>query len=337
VPPASSPAGSGGRAAGRPRLSSLAILDDYQGVSLTLVDWAAGLPGVSVVAFGDHLSDEDALVARLAPFDAVVAMRERTPFGAGLLARLPNLALLITTGPFNAAIDLAAARDSGVVVCGTGGTASPTAELTWGLILALARHVPAEDGAVRAGRWQHTVGVGLEGKTLGLVGLGRLGGRVAAVGSAFGMRLVAWSPHLTAERAARHQAELVDKATLFASADVVSVHLVLGEGTRGLIAEKELRAMRPSAYLVNTSRGPIIDEVALVRALSEGWIAGAGLDVFDEEPLPLDHPLRRMPRTVLTPHLGYVTEETYRIFYGEALEDARAFQAGVPVRVIEPR
>jgi len=318
-------------------VSSLAILDDYQGVALTSVDWAGGLPGVSVVAFRDHLADEDALVQRLLPFDAVVAMRERTPFGPTLLGRLPNLALLVTTGPFNAAIDLSAARDAGVVVCGTGGTASPTAELTWGLILALARNVPVEDAAIRAGGWQQTVGVGLEGKTLGMVGLGRLGGRVARVGQAFGMRVVAWSPHLTPERAARHEAELVDKATLFETADVVSVHLVLGEGTRGLITERELRAMRPSALLVNTSRGPIIDEPALVRAVTEGWIAGAGLDVFDEEPLPPEHPLRRAPRTVLTPHLGYVTEETYRVFYGDALEDVQAFLAGSPVRVIDPR
>jgi len=316
------------------RLSSLAVLDDYQGVSSTMVDWAAGVPGLQVVAFRDHLADEDALVARLYPFDAVMAMRERTPFGPALLGRLPNLRLLITTGPFNAAIDMAAASEAGIVVCGTGGTASPTAELTWGLILALVRHVPAEDAAIRAGGWQQTVGVGLEGRTLGLVGLGRLGARVAAVGHAFGMRVVAWSPHLTPERAAHHDAELVSKAELFELADVVSVHIVLGDGTRGLIAEEELRAMRPSAFLVNTSRGPIVDEPALVRALTEGWIAGAGLDVFDEEPLPPDHPLRRTPRTVLTPHLGYVTEETYRIFYQEALENVQAFVAGSPVRVI---
>jgi phosphoglycerate dehydrogenase-like enzyme len=312
----------------------LAILDDYQGVADTIVDWSA-LPDVEVTAFTDHLSDEVALVDRLAPFDGIMAMRERTAFTRRVLEHLPALRLLVTTGPFNAAIDVQAARDQGVVVSGTGGAPWPTAELTWALILAVARHVPAEDRSVRAGGWQHTIGADLYDRTLGVVGLGNLGTKVAEVGRAFGMHILAWSQNLTPERARGSGAELVTKDELFARSDVVTVHLVLSDRTRGLIGERELKAMRGSAYLINTSRGPIVDEHALVQALQEGWIAGAGLDVFDEEPLPADHPLRRAPRTVLTPHIGYVTQDTYRVFFDHALEDVQAFLAGAPIRVIE--
>jgi phosphoglycerate dehydrogenase-like enzyme len=236
----------------------------------------------------------------------------------------------------NASIDVAAAAAQGITVCGTQGLPYPTAELTWGLILALVRRIAAEDRATREGAWQTTLGVGLNGKTLGVLGLGTLGSRVARVGAAFEMEVLAWSQNLTAERAAAAGARLVPRDELLARADVVSIHLVLSERTRGLLGARELGLMKPSAYLVNTSRGPIVDEAALLAALQAGRLAGAGLDVFDEEPLPRDHPLRRLPNTVITPHLGYVTEETYRIFFGHALEDVEAFLRGAPVRVLRP-
>lgn len=316
-------------------MTRVAILDDYQAVALRLADWGS-LPA-DVVVFRDHVADEAGVAARLADVDVVVAMRERTPFTRSLLARLPRLRLLVTTGMRNASIDLRAAADGGILVCGTAGLPSPTAELTWALILALARHVPREDRATRDGRWQETLGTTLSGKTLGVLGLGQLGSRVARVGRAFEMDVLAWSQNLTAERAAAAGATLAgSKDEVLARADVVTIHLVLGERTRGLLGARELALMRPTAYLVNTSRGPIVDEPALIAALRAGTIAGAGLDVYDEEPLPPDHPLRRLPNTVITPHLGYVTEETYRIFYPQAVEDVRAFLAGSPVRVLSP-
>ncbi len=317
-------------------MTRVAILDDYQGVARRMADWASLGPAVEVVVFRDHAAAEDEVAARLADFDVVVAMRERTPFPQSLLDRLPRLRLLVTTGMRNAAIDVSAAADRGVLVCGTAGLPYPTAELAWALILSLVRHVPHEDRATRAGRWQETLGTGLNGKTLGVLGLGTLGSRVARVGRAFEMEVLAWSQNLTAERAAAAGASLVGRDELLARADVVTIHLVLSERTRGLIAARELGLMRREAYLVNTSRGPIVDEAALIRALRAGALAGAGLDVYDEEPLPPDHPLRRLPNTVITPHLGYVTEETYRLFYGQALEDVRAFLAATPVRVLTP-
>jgi len=317
-------------------MTRVAILDDYQRVALRMADWKSLPADTEVVVFEDHLSDPGAVAKRLADFDAVVAMRERTAFPRTLLERLPRLRLLITTGMRNASIDVRAATDRGIVVCGTGGLPYPTAELTWGLILALFRRIPAEDRATRDGRWQTTLGLGLNGKTLGVLGLGTLGSRVAKVGKAFEMDVVAWSQNLTAARAAEAGAALVGHDELLSRSDVVTIHLVLGDRTRGLIGARELGLMKPSAHLVNTSRGPIVDEAALVAALREGKIAGAGLDVFDEEPLPADHPFRRLPNTVITPHLGYVTEETYRIFYRNALEDVQAYLAGAPVRVLQP-
>ena len=310
----------------------VAVLDDYQVVALEMADWSS-LPA-DVDVFSDHLSDEQDLVNRLEPYDVVVAMRERTPFQRSLLERLPNLRLLVTTGMRNASIDVGAAHDSGVTVCGTEGLPYPTAELTWGLILALMRRIPAEDAATRQGEWQVTMGEGLQGKTLGLLGLGRLGSQVAAVGNAFGMDLIAWSQNLTAERAAEYGAALVSKEELLSRSDILTIHLVLGDRTRGLVGADELSLMKRSAYLVNTSRGPIVDEAALIDALRKGTIAGAGLDVFDVEPLPADHVLRTLPNTVLTPHMGYVTAETYRVFYGDAVEDIRAFLDGSLVRVV---
>src|SRR5262245_29058846 len=313
----------------------IAILDDYQGVALRLADWSS-LPA-EVVVFRDHLAEEARVAARLADFDVIVAMRERTPFPRTLFERLPRLRLLVTTGMRNAAIDLRAAADRKVLVSGTAGLPSPTAELTWALILALLRHVPREDRATREGRWQETLGTTLKGRTLGVLGLGQLGSRVARVGRAFEMDVLAWSQNLTAERAEAVGASGVgSRDELLARADIATIHLVLSERTRGLLGARELALMRPSAYLINTSRGPIVDEGALIATLQAGRIAGAGLDVYDEEPLPRDHLLRRLPNTVITPHLGYVTEETYRVFYPQALEDVRAFLAGAPVRVLTP-
>lgn len=310
----------------------IAILDDYQQVALGLADW--GKLDADVEAFGEHIGDSEELVRRLAGFDVVVAMRERTPFPAEVLGRLRDLKLLVTTGMRNAAIDLAAAGRHGVTVCGTSSVVFSTPELTWALILALARHLPEEDRAVREGRWQHTLGVGLHGKTLGLLGLGRVGSRVARVGLAFGMDVVAWSQHLTPERAAEHGVTAVTKEELLRTANVVSVHLVLSDRTRSLVGAAELALMRPTALLVNTSRGPIVDEAALVDALQRGLIAGAALDVYDREPLPAGHPLTRCPNTVLTPHLGYVTREGYEVFYRDAVEDIAAYLAGRPIRVL---
>ena len=315
-------------------MTKVAILDDYQSVALDMADWDSLPDDVSVDVFEDHLSVEDDIAARLALYDIVVAMRERTPFQRSLLERLPSLRLLVTTGMRNASIDVAAASDNGVIVCGTDGVPYPTAELTWGLILALFRKIPAEDRATRDGRWQVTMGEGLHGKTLGLLGLGRLGSQVATVGAAFGMNLIAWSQNLTAEMAAEFGATHVTKSELLSRSDVVTIHLVLSGRTRGLIRADDLALMKPSAYLVNTSRGPIVDETALIDALKAGSIAGAGLDVFDIEPLPADHPLRSLPNTVLTPHMGYVTAETYRVFYGDAVENIKSYLNGNPVRVI---
>ncbi|HEY1368090.1 MAG TPA: D-2-hydroxyacid dehydrogenase family protein [Gaiellaceae bacterium] len=304
----------------------IAVLDDYQDVARRFAEWPDG-----TVFFHEPLADPAEAVQ---DFDVVVAMRERTAFPAALLERLPRLRLLVTTGMRNASIDLDAARAGGITVCGTEALGHPTAELAWGLILAVARRIPQEDAALRAGRWQTTVGLGLRGLTLGVLGLGRLGSHVAAFGNAFGMRVTAWSQNLTAERAAEGGAALVERDALFREADVLTIHLVLSERTRGLVGARELSLMKPTALLVNTSRGPIVDEAALAAALRDGTIAGAAVDVYDREPVPPDHPLLDAPNTVLTPHLGYVTEENYAVFYGQAVEDIAAYAAGAPVRVL---
>jgi phosphoglycerate dehydrogenase-like enzyme len=314
----------------------VAVLDDYQDVARAYADWSD--LGAHVQVFHDHLDGHDALVRRLQPFEVVAAMRERTPFPRALLGALPNLRLLVTTGMRNAAIDLEAARDLGITVCGTRAGTEPagssTAELTWGLILALARGIVAEERNVREGGWQQTVGTGLAGHTLGLVGLGRIGRQVAAVGRAFGMTVLAWSENLTDDAAHEAGARRVDLQDLFASSDVVSIHTQLSPRTRGVVGAKEIARMHPGAFLVNTSRGPIVDEAALREALTEGRIAGAGLDVFGREPLPPDDPWRSTPRTVLTPHLGYVSAGNYRVFYGDTVECIGAYLAGEPVRVL---
>ncbi len=311
----------------------VAILDDYQRVALSMADWASLGPAVSLQPFHDRLHERE-IVERLRSFDVIVAMRERTPFPGSVLAQLPSLRLLVTTGRRNAAIDIPAATARGIVVSGTATLAAPPVELTWGLILALARHIPREAEAMRHGAWQNTVGISLHGKTLGVIGLGRLGSEVARIGQAFGMKVTAWSQNLTREKATAAGVELVDKDTLFQRSDVVSVHLVLSERTRGIVGARELAMMKRSALLINTARGPIVDEQALIDALRRHAIAGAALDVFDEEPLPADHLFRQLENVVLTPHLGYVTADNYRLAYGEAVEDIRAFLDGSPVRVI---
>ncbi len=310
----------------------IVVLDDYQRCAGRLAAWEELEAEVSFVH--EHLA-RDALVETLRDATAVVAMRERTAFDAALLERLDRLELLVTTGASNASIDVFAARELGVTVCGTRSLASPAAELTWALILAVIRQVTESDAGLRAGAWQTTMGTELAGKTLGLVGLGRLGKRVARVGRAFEMEVLAWSQNLDPHVAREHDVIPTSKDDLLARSDVVSLHLRLSDRTRGIIGAAELEQMKPSAYLVNTSRGPLVDESALVEVLRSGRIAGAGLDVYDEEPLPPDHPLLGTPHTVLTPHLGYVTDGGYRVFYGDAVEDIQAWLAGEPVRVLE--
>ena len=317
-------------------MKRIVLLDDYQGVALDYGGWDRIPEDWQLVALEQHVGDADQLVEALAEAEVVVAMRERTAFPAAILDRLPDLRLLITTGMANAAIDVAAARRNGVVVCGTGSKGAPTAELSWGLILALVRSIPCEDAGMRDGGWQRTIGGDLEGATLGLVGLGRLGQRMVPVARAFGMEVLAWSQNLDPELARGLGAQPVERLELFERADVVSVHYKLSERSRGLVGAAEIGAMKPGAYLVNTSRGPIVDTDALLAALEAGAIAGAGLDVYDSEPLPADHPLRSAARTVLTPHLGYVTEDTYMTFFGDAVEDVLAWLDGAPVRIVEP-
>jgi phosphoglycerate dehydrogenase-like enzyme len=320
----------------RPVTLRCAVLDDYQGVVLSMADWDRLADRVEVTVFREHFDGEDAVAAALAGFDLVVIMRERTPFPASLLARLPRLRLLVTSGMRNASIDLAAAGRAGVVVCGTSSSADSTVELTWALILGLVRHVAVENAAFHAGGpWQSTLGSDLAGSTLGLVGLGRIGTRVASVANAFGMDVLAWSANLTVERASAAGARLAGSLPeLMAASDVVSVHVVLSDRTRGLLDAAALAHLRPHAYLVNTSRAAVVDGAALLEALRRNRIAGAGLDVFETEPLPADDPLRSLPNVLATPHLGYVTHQNYRRFFTEAVADIEAFLAGEPIRTL---
>ncbi|MEC9272456.1 MAG: D-2-hydroxyacid dehydrogenase family protein [Chloroflexota bacterium] len=312
----------------------LAILDDYQGTAKDLADWSKLPAGVEVEFFQDHIVDEDQLVERLGDFDLVQGMRERTPFPRSVLSRLPNLRLLITTGRRNASFDIEAASELGITVCGTNGGGEGTTELTWGLILAMLRHIPEEERRSRAGSWGTTVGIGVKGKTLGLIGLGHIGSLVARVAKAFDMNVIAWSQNMTHERANECGATLVDKETLFRDSDIVSVHLVLSDRTRGLVGKSDLAFMKPSAYIVNTSRGPIIDEMALIDVLERKAIAGAALDTFVIEPLPKDHPFFKTPNTLISPHLGYVIDDSYEAFYAGIIENVRAFTSGEPIRTI---
>ncbi|MBQ1113040.1 D-2-hydroxyacid dehydrogenase family protein [Streptomyces anulatus] len=311
-----------------------AVIDDFQSVATTVVDWSPVTADVEVVSFTEHLATEDEAAAALVDFDIVVTLRERVPFPAGLFARLPRLRLLVASGMRNSVIDFDAAKRHGVTVCGTASSSTPPVELTWALILGLARGIVPEAEALRTdGPWQSTLGADLHGRTLGLLGLGKIGGRVAQVGRAFGMEVLAWSQNLTKERTDEVGATLAaSKEDLLASSDFVSVHLALGDRTRGLIGAAELALMRPTAYLVNTSRAAIVDTDALLAALRAGAMAGAATDVFDIEPLPAGHPVRTAPRLLATPHLGYVSRANYETYYGQAVENIRAFLDGQPVR-----
>ena len=311
----------------------ICILDDVERVALACADWAS-LTGVTELVAVDRRLSPDELVAVLARFDVVVLQRERTAFPRALVEQLPNLRLVVTTGPRNAALDVAACTERGIVVCATRGGGTPVVELAWALLLAAWRDLPDRATSMRAGQWMSVAGRSLEGARLGLLGLGRTGSRMAAIGRAFGMDVVAWSENLTEEVAAERGARLVGRRELFEVSDAVSVHLLLSRRTRGLVGEAELRAMRRDAWLVNTSRGPIVDEAALLQACREQWIGGAALDVFDVEPLPADHELRRLPNVLLTPHVGYVTVENLREWFADVVEDIAAYRAGSPIRVL---
>ena len=299
----------------------IAVLDDYQGAALKMADWSEVAKRAQLDVFSDHLADPGEVRKRLLPYDIVCVMRERTPLRRALIEQLPNLKLIASTGPRNASIDLDAAAERGIKVVHTGYFGSPTVELTWALILASARHIAAEAAAVRGGGWQHTIGEDLSGRTLGIIGLGNLGSKVAGIGQAFGMQVIAWSQNLTAEKAAAVGATLVSEEELLRRSDVVSIHLVLSERSRGLIGAAELSLMKPTARLVNTSRGPIVVEAALIAALNAGQIAGAAIDVYDTEPLPADHPYRRTPNLLATPHIGYVSRALYERFYRDTISN----------------
>ena len=313
----------------------IAILDDYFDAARRLADWARLRARADIQVFTEHLGSEENSAERLADFEIIVGMRERTPFPATLIRRLPKLKLLITTGMRNLSFDLEAARSQGITVCGTGGVGSPASELAVGLMIALMRDIPGQFRSMRQGGWQTRPGHDLAGKTLGLLGLGRLGSAVAAVGHAFNMKVIAWSQNLTGERAAECHARRVEKDELFRQSDVLSIHLILSDRTRGIVGVRELSLMKPTAYLINTSRGPIVDEAALLKILQEKKIAGAAIDVYSVEPLPADHPIRQLDNVLLTPHLGYVSMENLTRMYQDAVEDIIAFLDGKPVRVLK--
>jgi phosphoglycerate dehydrogenase-like enzyme len=304
------------------------VLDDYQGVATSIVDWSKVSGRANITAFKDHLADQDAVAERLAPFDVVCIMRERTPMPGSLLKRLPKLKLIASTGPRNASIDLAAAAERGIAIAHTGYTSVPTIELTWALILASARHISSEAASVRGGGWQHTLGDDLAGKTLGIIGLGNVGSGVAKIGLAFGMKVIAWSQNLTTDAATAVGARLVSKEELLRTADVISIHMILSKRTVGLIGAAELALMKPSARLINTSRGPLVVEAALLDALGNRRIAGAAIDVYDVEPLPHDHPYRRAGDLLATPHIGYVTRGLYERFYRDTVTNISTWLDG---------
>ena len=314
----------------------IAVLDDYQDAARSFADWERLPDSASLTVFSEHIDDPDALVEKLAPFDVVCVMRERTPLPAAVIERLPNLKLIVTSGPKNASIDIRAAKAAGVVVCGTSSLGYPTAELAWALILALALRLPDQLSSLRSNRWQGPVGGRLQGKTLGILGLGRIGGLVARYAQAFEMDVLAWSQNLTQDRASEKGARYAPFDELLATSDFVTIHLQLSERTRGLIDADAIGRMKPSAYLVNTARSPIVDTGALISALDTGTLGGAAVDVFDREPLPADDPLLSCKNLMLTPHIGYVARENYEIFYRETLEAILAFASGQPIRVIEP-
>jgi phosphoglycerate dehydrogenase-like enzyme len=312
----------------------LAILDDFQDVALTAADWTQFKGKVDITVFNDHLADPEAVIARLKPFDAIAVMRERTPLNRAIIERLDRLRLILSTGRRNASIDLKAANERGITVCHTGYSSHGAMEHTWALILGALRHIPAEATSFRQGGWQKTIGTDLKGKTLGIVGLGNIGRGICRVARAFEMEVVAWSQNLTAEAAADAGAKRVDKDELFRIADVITVHLVLSDRSRGIVGAPDIALMKPTAWLVNSSRGPLIDEGALVAALTERRIGGAALDVFDVEPLPAAHPFRKLDNLLATPHIGFVTEDTYKIFYQDTVENLAAWLDGTPIRLM---
>lgn len=312
----------------------IAFLDDYQNCANDYGDWGPLGNDMEIVSFTDHLADENDVAERLRDFEVVCAMRERTPFPRSQIAKLPNLKLLITSGMRNLSIDYTACSDQGITLCGTPSVGAPTADLAWGLMLGLARQIPQEDRRVRAGGWQETIGIGVAGKTLGIIGLGKLGGTVAKIGLAFGMNVVAWSQNLTEERCKEVGATLVSKEDLMRQSDFISVHLILSDRTGGIVTAADLALMKPTAFLVNTARGPLVDEDALAKLLENGGIAGAGLDVFDVEPLPVDHPFRKLENTIITPHLGYVEQDNYRAYFKGYVDAIRGFIDGTPVNVL---
>lgn len=313
----------------------VAVLDDYQGVALKLADWSPIAKDVDIKVFEQPFKNQAEAIKALQGFAIIAGMRERTPFPRAVLEALPDLKLLITTGARNNSFDIKAAADRGIVVCGTGAVGNPTVGIVFGLMLELTRHIGFENARMKAGEpWQVTIGQDLEGLTLGIVGLGKLGRRVAEVAKAFGMTVIAWSQNLTPEKAKEAGVDYASRADLFTKSDFISIHLVLSERSRGLITGDDLGRMKKSAYLVNTARAPIVDQAALLKALQDKTIAGAGLDVFDVEPLPLDHPYRKLDNIVITPHLGYVSEQNYRKYFPDIVENIRAFLDGKPVRVI---
>ncbi|MBV9348655.1 MAG: D-2-hydroxyacid dehydrogenase family protein [Pseudolabrys sp.] len=317
-----------------------AILDDYQNVAMKMADWSPIQKDVEIKVFNKPFASPDEAVKALQGFAIVVGMRERTPFPRKVIEQLPDLKLLITTGAKNNSFDVAAANERGVVVCGTGGVGNPTTGIVFGLMLELTRRIGFENARMKAGgpgqeaTWQITIGRDLEGQTLGIVGLGKLGSRVAAIGKAFGMKVIAWSQNLTPEKAQAAGAEYASKEDLFAQSDFVTIHLQLSDRSRGTVTAADIGRMKKSAYLINTARAPIVDQAALLKALQDKTIAGAGLDVFEVEPLPKDHPYRKLDNVVITPHLGYVSEQNYAKYFPDIVEDIRAFLDGKPVRVI---
>ena len=315
-------------------LPRIAILDDYQHVAMKMADWSHLKGKADITVFHDHVADENDVVKRLLPFNAVCVMRERTPLPHSVLSQLPNLKLVVSTGQRNASIDMQAAADLGITVTPTGYHSSGAPELTWTLLLAAARNIVSEHAAMRNGEWQQKIGIDIQGKTIGIVGLGKIGSRIASYALSFGMKVIAWSENLTAETAEKYGATLVSKEELFRRADFISVHLVLSSRSREIVTATDLALMKPTAWFINTSRGPLVDETALVSALEARSIAGAALDTFDQEPLPPGHRLRGLDNALLTPHLGYVTEDQYQVFYRCTVENIQAFLDGAPIRAL---
>ena len=316
-------------------MTRIAVLDDYQGVAMECADWGSLPDNFSVSTFSEALGDEDAIASALKEFEIVIGMRERTPFPKSLINKLPNLKLLITTGLRNMSFDVAAANAQGVVVCGTASQSTPAAELTWALVLSLFKQIPLENTVMHSGGWQKAFPATVNEKTIGTVGLGKLGSKIAAYGNVFGMKVLAWSPNLTQDRADEHNATAVSKEALFAESDIVTIHMPLVPASRGLIIAEDINRMKPTAFLVNTSRGPIVDEAALADACRNGTIAGAGVDVYDIEPLATDHPFRSLDNMILTGHIGYVTRENYEGMYTHSIENIKAWMDGNPIRVLE--